>query len=238
MQENKILAIIPARGGSKGVHRKNIADVNGRPLIAYTIEAALHSRYISKVVVSSEDGEILEISQKLGADILKRPEELATDIAPCEPLISNVLSQLKETGEMFDMFALLQPTSPLRDSSDIDSAFTSLMDRKAEALISVYEPSHSPLKAFVLNNKGLLKGVLDNKAPFRCRQELPKCYYPNGAIFIIYTNIFLENKSLLADRTIPYVMPEERSMDVDTPEDLEKISEYLRKRNAAPGDKK
>jgi len=224
---NKIIAIIPARGGSKGIPKKNIIVLNGKPLIAYTIEAALKSKYISEVVVSSEDEEILKVSKKFGANIIKRPYKLAHDVSPCEPVILNVLKELKKNKKGFDVIVLLQPTSPLRDAIDIDNAIELFFKKNATALISVYKPLHSPFKAFKLSNNGLLEGIVDSETPFKCRQDIPICYYPNGAIFIIYTKLFLKYKKLFTDKTIPYVMPEEKSIDIDTHEDVQKVLNFL-----------
>ena len=131
----KVLAIIPARGGSKGLPRKNIADLAGKPLIAWTIEASLNSKYITKTMVSSDDKEILDISVEYGAEIIKRPENLASDDATSESVVKHAIDCLEATGEVFDIVVLLQPTSPLRNSKDIDNAIELMFSSDATSSV-------------------------------------------------------------------------------------------------------
>ena len=181
----KIISIIPARGGSKGLPKKNILELAGKPLIAWTIESSLKSKYISKTIVSSDCDEILNISSKYGSEILKRPDELARDTTPTEPVVEHILQNIKDLGN-YSYLVLLQPTSPLRDEKDIDEAISKLIQEKdATALISVKEIDNKILKAFKINNNGYLEGISNNKYPFMRRQDLPKVFMPNGAIYII-----------------------------------------------------
>jgi CMP-N-acetylneuraminic acid synthetase len=229
MSDLKILTIIPARGGSKGIPDKNIKDLAGKPLIAWTIEAALKSLYVTKTIVSSDSETILEISQKYGAKTLKRPAYLASDTARSEPVITHVLEQFKE--ENYDYIILLQPTSPLRTNSDIDKAIKTLLESDATALISVYRPQHHPLKAFKMNSKGFLKGIINDDFPFAPRQELAEAYYPNGAIYIVKTALFLETGKLFTDKTVAFEMPFEKSLDIDTEADFINLEKALDKLN-------
>ena len=224
----KILAVIPARGGSKGIVGKNIIPVSGKPLMAWTIEAALHSSYISKTIVSSDEGKILEIAQQFGSDILKRPDELANDKAGSEGLITHALESETERGNTYDYVMLLQPTSPLRGTKEIDEAVALLINSDAKALISVYTPEHTPYKAFKLNENGKLEGLVDNKTPFMRRQDLPQTFMPNGAIYLIEAELFLETRALFCENgTVAYEMSREKSVDVDTMEDVELIEKTL-----------
>lgn len=223
----KVLAIIPARGGSKGLPRKNIVDLAGKPLIAWTIEASMCSKYITKTVVTSDDDEILNVSRQYGADLIKRPKELALDITPSEPVIKHVIDELKKVNKKFDYIVLLQPTSPLRSVEHIDNAFDMLFKSKATALISVYEIDNKILKAFKENKDGYIKAVSDSRYPFMRRQDLPKTYMSNGAIYIIQEKEFVDNNNLLTDKTIHYVMDNIQSMDIDTYVDLEKVKKYF-----------
>lgn len=225
----KILAIIPARGGSKSVPRKNLVTAGGRPLIAWTIEASLHSKYVSKTVVTSEDEEILKVSKKFGSDLVVRPKELAKDNTPMVSVILDCLAQLKKRKEKFDILILLQATSPLRNSKDIDNAFKTFFYKKATALISGYEPEKTPYKSFRIAKGGWLRGVVNNKAPFMNRQQLPPTFYPNGAIHIIYIKDFLRVKNFFTTKTVPFQMPIEKSIDIDTLDDVKKIGILLRK---------
>lgn len=223
----KIISIIPARGGSKGLPKKNILEFAGKPLIAWTIESSLKSKYISKTIVSSDCDEILNISSKYGSEILKRPDELARDTTPTEPVVEHILQNIKDLGN-YSYLVLLQPTSPLRDEKDIDEAISKLIQEKdATALISVKEIDNKILKAFKINNNGYLEGISNNKYPFMRRQDLPKVFMPNGAIYIISINEFLKTKRLFSDNAISYLMNEEKSLDIDTIDDFEKIKNYI-----------
>lgn len=233
IDKKTILAIIPARGGSKSIFRKNIRMVGGKPLIAWTILASLRSKHITKTIVSSEDDEILKISKRFGADILIRPGKYAKDSTPIPPVISDCLAQLDKQKEKFDVLILLQPTSPLRDFRDIDSAIELFLKEKATALISGYEPDKSPLKAFVINRKGLLEGLVDRAAPFMNRQQLPPAFYANGAIYIINVKNFLATKNLLTSKTIPFIMPLGKSIDIDSLEDIKKVTLEIKHKNVS-----
>ena len=223
----KVLSIIPARGGSKSLPRKNILDLAGKPLIAWTIEASLNSKYITKTVVSSDDEEILDISEKYGAEIINRPGYLASDIATSESVVKHAIDYLESIGEVFDIVVLLQPTSPLRSYKDIDSAFEIMFASKATAVVSVCEFDNKILKAFIKNTNGFLQGISNNKYPFMRRQDLPPVYMANGAIYIINIDLFLEKKLLMTSNTSDYIMPSDRSADIDTMDDMKVITSYM-----------
>ena len=222
--KNSIIAIIPARGGSKGLPKKNISPLAGKPLISYSIEAALRSKYISDVVVTSDDDDILKIAQEHDVSSIKRPYSLAQDNTKTEPVIFHTLENITEK---YDIIILLQPTSPLRDEHDIDLAFEAFIESEADALISVKKPSHSPYKAFTQTKDGYLKGIINNDYPFMPRQELPMSYYPNGAIYIIKTKEFLKHQSLFCAKTIPYEMSELKSIDIDSLDDLKYVEKNI-----------
>jgi CMP-N,N'-diacetyllegionaminic acid synthase len=223
----KILSIIPARGGSKGLPRKNIIDFDSKPLIASTIEASLNSKIITKTIVSSDDDEILDISSKYKAEILKRPKNLAMDNTSSQSVVEHVLGHMDDIGEKFDFVALLQPTSPLRNHKDIDKAYKLMFDSNANAVISVCEFDSKVLKVFKKNKKGYLEGISENKFLFMARQSLPKVYMPNGAIYIISVEAFKRYGTFLTKETISYTMPKERSIDVDSASDIDLIRNFL-----------
>lgn len=224
LMTKKVLAIIPARGGSKGLPGKNIIDFAGKPLIAWTIEASLGSKYITKTIVSSDSDEILEVAKKYGSDTVKRPNEFATDISSSEVVVKHSLESMEEK---FDYVVLLQPTSPLRDINDIDGAFEKLFSLDATALISVREYDNKILKAFKENEFGYIEGISNNKYPFMRRQDLPRTYMSNGAIYIVKVDEFLKRDSFFTEKTISFVMDEIKSLDIDTKEDLEKVEKYI-----------
>jgi CMP-N-acetylneuraminic acid synthetase len=225
----RVLSIIPARGGSKGLPRKNIIDLVGRPLIAWTIEASKNSKYITKTIVSSDDKEILDISVEYGAEIIKRPDNLASDTATSEAVVKHTIDYLESMGEVFDIVVLLQPTSPLRNCRDIDSAFKAMFNSSATAVISTYEFDNKILKTFKEGSNGFLEGVSNNKYPFMRRQDLPSVYMPNGAIYIVNIDAFRISGGFMTDRTSCYVMPITRSLDVDTESDLKSIERIIKK---------
>ena len=220
----KFLAVIPARGGSKGIPKKNIVDLGGKPLLAWSVEAALALKEDVSVYVSSDCEEILKVASEYKAKTILRPPELALDQTATEPVLLHAIESLEET---FDYLILLQPTSPLRNQEDILNAIKLITESGADALISVYEPSHTPYKAFKEGADGFLEGLVDNKTPFMRRQDLPRTYMPNGAIYIVKIDWFKKTHTLFSDTTLPYVMSEEKSIDIDTQEDIKKVEEYI-----------
>ena len=206
------LAIIPARGGSKRLPRKNILDLCGKPLISWSIEAALKSKYISKVVVSSDDEEILNISSNFGADIIKRPYELANDTATTFDAIKHTINNL----EKYDYIVLLQPTSPLRNVKHIDEAIELLEEKQADGIVSVSEMDHSPLWSNTLPKDGNMNNFLRDEVLNKRSQDLEKYYRLNGAVYICKTDKLLENKSFfLKDNIFAYIMDRKSSIDID-----------------------
>jgi CMP-N-acetylneuraminic acid synthetase len=224
----EIIAIIPARGGSKGIPKKNIKQLAGKPLIAYSIEAALKSKYIDRVIVSTEDEEIAEISKKYGAEVVDRPKELAKDETPTIDVIFHFLEILKMKNYNPDIVVLLQPTSPLRSAEDIDNAIKLFLDSDCESIVSVCEVEHPPYWSFKIEG-GYLKSLFGDEYLRRRRQDLEKVYMPNGAIYISTPENLRIYKSFYCPRTIPYIMPVERSVDIDNEIDF-MIAELVMKK--------
>ena len=221
----KVIAIITARGGSKGLPNKNILKLNHKPLISYSIEASLNSKYISRTIVSSDSKEIIDISKKCGAEIIKRPEKISGDEINSETVISHVLDNISNVEE-YDYLVLLQPTSPLRNEKHIDEAFEILFNAQADSLISCKKIDNAPLKAFMLDKNNYLRGISNNTYPFMRRQDLPPLYMPNGAIYISRVIEFRKNSTLFSKKTIMYEMDNNSSIDIDIWDDL-KIAESL-----------
>lgn len=225
-----IIAIIPARGGSKGLSRKNIRLLNNEPLIAYSIDCALKSKFIRRVIVSTDDEEISEIAKNYGADIIKRPSELATDTAATIDVILHCLSCLETQKDFPECIVLLQPTSPLRISEDIDGAITTFFSKDCNSVISVCEPDHPPYWNLIIENN-YLKPAFDKRYFKIRRQDLPKTYMPNGAVYISKTDYIKQNHNFYGDRTLPFFMPKERSVDIDTEIDFIVADAIIKKRN-------
>lgn len=222
--KKSFLAIIPARGGSKRLPRKNVLDLAGKPLIAWTIGAALDSKYIDQVIVTSDDDEILEISKNNGADVLKRPDELSSDTATTFDVIEHAIKQVKTK---YDFVILLQPTSPLREKKHIDEAVEVLQQKSSDAVISVCEVDHSPLWSNTIPESGSLENFLSDEIKNKRGQELPQYYRLNGAIYICACTRLLEEKTFfLSSKTTSYEMERKNSIDIDNEIDL-KLVEVL-----------
>jgi len=222
-QDKTFLAIIPARGGSKRLPRKNILDLNNKPLISYTIEAGLCSKYIDKVIVSSDNDEILKISEKYGAETINRPAILANDTATTFDAIKHTI----DNTERYDYIVLLQATSPLRDSKDIDEAIELLKIKKAKAIVSVCEMDHSPLWSNTIGDDLSMSGFLEDNILNKRSQDLKKYYRLNGAIYICKTDELLTAKSFfLKDDIYGFKMDKKKSIDIDEEIDF-KLAEIL-----------
>ena len=219
-----ILGVIPARGGSKGLSRKNIKILFGKPLIAWTIEQALASKYLDRLIVSTEDEEIAEVSKKYGAEVpFIRPKELAEDNAKGIDVVLHAIDWLKKNDrrKQYDLIILIQPTSPLRKSDDIDKAIELLFLKKAKAIVSVCEIDHHPLWANTLPEDGCMKDFIRREVMKKNRQELVKFYRLNGAIYLAYRDYIKEQESFLGEKTFAYIMPREGSIDIDDEIDFE-----------------
>jgi len=224
MIDNKrLLAIIPARGGSKRIPRKNVLDFSGKPLIAWTIESALGSKYIDQVIVSTDDTEIAQISKQYGADVpFMRPNEFSTDEAASKDVVLHVINNLKVIGQEFDYLILLQPTSPLRTSVHIDEAIEMLVLQQANNIVSVTRIEHPVEWTNTLPADYSLHGFISNRYK-KCRsQDFPIRYRLNGAIYIVRTDTFLfEKEFILNDGAYAYEMLPQDSVDIDRPDDLD-----------------
>ncbi len=224
IQGKSILAIIAARGGSKGVPRKNLREIAGKPLIAWAIEAGRKSGYIDRLILSSEDAEIIRIAQSWGCEApFVRPAELAGDETPG---IEPVLHSLSALPERYDYVVLLQPTSPLRLAEDIDGCMETCLRHQAPACVTVTEVDHSPFWMYRLDPSRHLAPLINQKKIPDRRQDLPKVYILNGAVYVAQTAWLQQQRTFLTAETVAHIMPRERSLDVDTELDL-KICESL-----------
>lgn len=218
------LAIIPARMGSKGIKNKNLSNLGGKPLIFYTIESAKSATCIDEIVVSSDGDEILEYASSLGVQILRRPTQLALDDTTSDKVVLHTLESYD-----CDMFILLQPTSPFRTADDIDKAFEIFVSQGYDALISVQSCDNKILKAFLGDKHGNLHGIHNNIYPFMPRQQLPKTYMSNGAIYIVKKALFWHNPIFLQPHTGYYEMDILSSIDIDNPRDLVRANKILQR---------
>lgn len=221
----KVLAIIPARAGSKGIPNKNIKLLNNKPLISWTIEAALNSKLIDKIIVSTDDIRIMEIASSYGIQKTNlRPESLSKDDSLSDDVIKYEMRKFPE----HNVIIMLQPTSPLRSSIHIDDALNSFFKKKAKSMVSVFKLKKSPFWAFT-NEKGYLKSLFDIKTIPRTRQKLKITYMLNGAIYISLSSFFEEQGSFITNETMYYEMKENESIDIDDLDDFKLTENILSK---------
>jgi CMP-N-acetylneuraminic acid synthetase len=223
----EILGLIPARGGSKGIPRKNIIPLCGKPLISYTIEEALKSKYLTKIVTSTDAEEIAKIATHSGSEVIIRPKELATDESFVIDTVKHAINFIEDKkGLKFDYVILLQPTSPLRTVEDIDSAIKKMLNSKADSVVSVTEvgAKHPARMKKIVNER--IVDIFDKKLDFTPRQKLPKIYIRNGAIYGAKREVIYKNNSFRGNDCVAYIMSEERSINIDTEIDF-KLAELV-----------
>jgi len=218
IEDLKVLALIPARGGSKGIPQKNIISLAGKPLIAWTIEAAKRSQYIDRLVLSSDCSNIQAVAREYGCGVpFNRPAELATDEASTMDVVLDTLKRI--TG--YDILVLLQTTSPLRLAADIDGCLEALIESKAPACVSVRAALDHPYLSYRITGNGKISpyAVPTSGGSLR-RQDLPPAWCLNGAVYVAHAQWLCQSGSFICAETQSYCMPTERSIDIDTPSDL------------------
>lgn len=225
----KNLAVITARSGSKGLPDKNIRLFNGKPLLAYSIDAAEKSGMFEEIFVSTDSKEYAEIAKQFGASVpFLRSEEMSGDAVSSWDVIREAISNYRKMGKEFDTIALLQPTSPLRTAQDIVSGYQKMTDNAADAIVSVCEVDHSPLWCNTLPENFSMNGFIAEDIKTIPRQKLPTYYRINGALYILRKEILDNIINLYTDKCYAYVMPKERSIDIDDQFDFE-IAEFCMK---------
>lgn len=220
----KILGLIPARGGSKGIPGKNIKLLGGKPLIQYSIEAGLQSKRIDRLIISTDSSEIAKVAQACGGQVpFMRPNNLAADKSPTLGVIIHALEFFIKNGEEFDAVCLLQPTSPFREPQDIENAIDTFIKKGTDSLISVIPVPHeyNPHWVFEPTENGSLKIATGEKDIITRRQELPPAYIRNGSIYLTKTQVILNKKSLYGDSISYYEMGTEKHVNLDTLKDWE-----------------
>jgi CMP-N,N'-diacetyllegionaminic acid synthase len=230
LNKKKILGVIPARGGSKGIPNKNIIELGGKPLIKYTIEAALSSKYLTHCIVSTDSEEIAVVAKNSGAKVpFIRPAKLATDAAQSLPVILHALEYMeKDSGFIYDAVVMLQPTTPLRSSKDIDNALELLITSQSDSVISVVDVgAHHPLRMKRVIDGRLINYVDQGHEDMRPRQNLPPVYIRNGAIYAVSRQVLMDHKSFSGVDSMAYIMPHARSVNIDTLDDLVLIKSYI-----------
>ena len=221
----RILGVIPARGGSKGVPRKNIKLLAGKPLLQYTAEAGLGSIRLARLILSTDDPEIAEIGRNCGLEIpFLRPPELALDTTPTLPVIQHALRWMIERGEAFDAICLLQPTSPFRSAVVIDSCIDLFERHHADSVVTMLPVPHiyNPHWVYFQDAKGCMHLSTGERDPLPRRQTLPPAFHREGSVYVSRSEVVLECNSLFGDKVLGYVIESHLSLNIDTPADWEK----------------
>lgn len=229
----RVLGVIPARGGSKGVPRKNIVELAGRPLLGWTIDAAHQSR-LTRTILTTDDEEIAQVGQRYGVDVpFLRPPELATDSARAIPVLLHALAECEKTDGRYDALMMLQPTSPMRLSSDIDTAIDMLChDQRADAVISVTQVGgHHPARMKYMKGDELIDPPFCEAYENQPRAELRPMVIRSGAIYLVRRDVLVEQQSLKGERCLGLIIPERRSINIDTLFDLELAAWLMSKPN-------
>ncbi|MBS5451810.1 MAG: acylneuraminate cytidylyltransferase family protein [Coriobacteriia bacterium] len=229
MFDNKtIVAVIPARGGSKGIPKKNIKILRGHPLIAYTISAARKSRYVDAVIVSTDSEEIANVARRYGAEVpFVRPQGLASDTSKSIDVLVHARDVLVNMGRDYDVIVLMQPTSPLRSADEVDGAIEAFFSHGMMGTASVQLTSDNPILTRRLDEFGVLHPIIPISSTVR-RQEMPPFYHVNGAIYVNDAHKINDHTSL-NDNPISYVMNKDRSLDIDNIEDFLRAETILAK---------
>ena len=225
--DHRIIAIIPARSGSKGLPDKNIRILNGKPLIAYSIVAAQEAGIFDEIFLSTDSQKYANIAKQYGANVpFLRSDKLATDTASTWDCVKEALDQYHAIGKKFDIFVVLQPTSPLRTPQDIVTAVETMMLKNTDSVVSVSEADHSPLWYNTLPENKSLNGFLRPEIFTKTRQELPTYYRINGAVYVVKTKYFARSQNIYDCNSFAYIMSRENSVDIDTLLDFS-IAEHL-----------
>ena len=229
-KNKKVLAFIPARGGSKGIKDKNIVDLYGQPLIAYSINVAKNSKYIDEIIVSTDSEKIADVAKRYGATVpFVRPDEIARDTSTTLEAVLHAIEYLEMKNEKYDALVLLQPTQPLRTEDDVDGAIEKYFENGEEALVSVSEVNDNPILIRTIAEDGKLTTLLNMNSTCR-RQDMPVYYRVNGCIYVNKISEINENTSF-NDNKLGYIMKKEHSVDIDDMKDVYVAEYYLKSKN-------
>ncbi len=226
----RVLGIIPARGGSKGIPRKNLKLLHGKALLAYTTESALESKRLSRVILSTDDEEIAETGRALGVEVpFIRPSELANDTSPTFPVVMHAVRQMENDGFLFDAICLLQPTNPLRRAEDIDACVELFETSGADSVISVLPVPHqyNPKWVYWRDAAGDMVLSTGENSPVSRRQDLPPAFHREGSVYVTRRAVLDSHGDLYGGKVLGYEIEPERSVNVDTKEDWDQAEKML-----------
>jgi len=231
----RVLGLIPARGGSRDIPRKNLRVLGGKPLLQHTVEAALAARGLSRVVLSTEDEEIVALGRQYGVDVpFLRPAELARDDTPTLPVVLHALTWLERVGDRFDAICLLQPTHPLRRPEHVDACIALLEQTDADAVMTVLRvpPAYNPHWVYFVDASGHLALSTGARQPIPRRQELPAAFHREGSVYVVRRDVVMTQQSMYGDRLVGYELDPAQSVNIDGWDDLERAKDLLAKRIA------
>lgn len=230
LSDKEVLAIIPARGGSQGIPRKNVQPLGGKPLLAHTIDAAKEAKSITRIVVSTDDQEISSVAKSYGAEVIWRPDELSGSKSSSESALLHALEFLKKSENYTpELLVFLQCTSPFTSASDIDGAVQTLIENNADSVFAV-----TPFRSFIweYDDIGNAVGINHDKSVRKLRQEQTNQFLETGAVYVLKLAGFLEAKHRFFGKTVMFTIPEERSVEIDEPIDLIIAEKVLLKRRS------
>jgi CMP-N,N'-diacetyllegionaminic acid synthase len=225
-----VLGLIPARGGSKGIPRKNIRPLGGKPLLQYTAESALASRRLTRLALSTDDEDVARVGRACGLDVpFVRPAELALDTTPTLPVVQHALRWFADRGAAFDAVCLLQPTNPLRRTADIDACIERLEATGADAVITMLEvpADYNPHWVFFEQPDGSVRLSTGERTPIARRQDLPRALHREGSVYVIRSRVVLESNSLYGEHVVPYILSADDSVNIDDLADWARAEERL-----------
>jgi CMP-N-acetylneuraminic acid synthetase len=226
----RTLGIIPARGGSKEVHRKNARPLCGKPLIGYTAEVALASARLNRVVVSTDDEGIASLARRFSLDVpFMRPAELARDDTPMLPVVQHALTTLRDEGDSFDAVCLLQPTTPIRGGNEIDGCIRMLVESEADAVVTVtpVPPEYNPHWVYIEEPGGGLRLASGEWEPVSRRQDLPEAFHRDGSVYVTRTEVVLGQNSLYGKKLLGYIVRDSKRVNIDTEDDWRRAERLL-----------
>ena len=222
--------MIPARGGSKGIPRKNIKLLAGKPLLQYTAEAALSAKRLARVILSTEDTEIAEVGRRCGLEVpFMRPKELAQDDTPTLPVLQHAVRALENLGERYDAICLLQPTAPLRQPQDIDACIALMAETNADCVLTMLPvpAEHNPHWVYFRDDQGFLRLSTGEAAPIPRRQLLPPAFHREGSVYVTRRDVLMDQNSLYGTKVAGYLLDASRSVNLDTMDDWARAEAML-----------
>lgn len=229
----RVLGLVPARGGSKGIPRKNIRLLAGKPLLQYTAESALRAERLTRVVLSTDDAEIAEVGRTCGLDVpFMRPADIARDETPTLPVVQHALRSLESQGETFDAVCLLQPTAPLRREEDIDGCIAMLEKENADTVVTVLAvpPEHNPHWVFFKGDDGYLRISTGELRLIPRRQELPPAFHREGSVYVTRRDVIMVGNTMVGEKLLGYLIDPSSSVNIDRPEDWQRAEQQMRDR--------